>query len=109
MLIVVALQEAYARTIASGVEPDHVADFAQVMVEMRDQGLDPYSHPMTLVLRPYRSAVGRGGHTVKRFIFRIEGSDPIVEFGVDLLPGLLPEEQWTAARSATWRRTRDGL
>lgn len=100
------LETETARTVQGGARPSRRPEFAAVMAAMREQGRDPVTTALTLVLGPFMRP-GDDGRPLERFIFRVEGGSPLIEIEVELLPGLIAEHEWRAVRASIWRRTRD--
>ena len=93
------------RTLGSGVRTSRRIDFSTAMALMRDQALDPYTHPLELIFGP-AAAVGADRSPVERFVFRVIDSKPGIEIEIELVPGQLAEDEWLEVRSATWVRDR---
>ncbi len=107
MVSITALEAAQRRTLIAGVVPDVKADFGQVMADMRDQGLDPMTGIAALLVGPYPS---RRSHPhrrqMERAVLVVAGSQPHIEFEVELLAGLIPERVWHEAHVPHWIPTR---
>lgn len=109
MVAITLLEAAQRRTLIAGVRPDVKADFAQVMADMRDQGLDPFRGTAALLVGPYpsRRSQPRGrGRPLERAVLIVSGSDPHIEFELELLVGLIPEQVWHEEHVAHWIPTR---
>jgi hypothetical protein len=104
---IVALERAQQRTLACGVRPDVRADFAFLMAEMRDQGIDPFSATAVLLVGPHPASWARWhGEPLERAVLVVSGSRPRLEFEVELLPGLVSVTDWHAEVAPIWRATR---
>jgi len=101
-LTLIVLQQALNRALARGFRPNHRADFASAMAAMRDQGRDPYTQPLTVVVGPYQT-LGADSRTLERYVFRVPGGLPWIEIEVELPPGSLPRALWEANRDPSWR------
>lgn len=107
MVAITVLEAAQRRTLIAGVRPDVKADFAQVMADMRDQGLDPFEGTAALLVGPYASRrATRGGRPLERAVLVVSGSDPHIEFELEVLAGLIAEHVWHEEHVAHWIPTR---
>lgn len=107
MVSLTALEAAQRRTLISGVRPDVTADFAQVMADMRDQGLDPLCGIAALLVGPYPSdRVVWQGRPLERAVLVVADSQPHIEFEVELLAGLISQQAWSEERMRHWIPTR---
>ncbi|MGE0134812.1 MAG: hypothetical protein AB7L91_00820 [Dehalococcoidia bacterium] len=107
MVAITVLEAAQRRTLIAGVRPDMKADFAQVMADMRDQGLNPFKGSAALLVGPYPSRRSRpGGRPLERAVLVVSGSQPHIEFELELLVGLIPDHIWHEEHVAHWIPTR---
>ena len=103
VLTIVALEAAQQRTLACGVRPDVKADFAQLMADMRDQGIDPFTGTATALVGPYPASWSRWrGIPCQRAVLYVTYSQPHLEFEVELIPGLICDADWSATRAPHW-------
>jgi hypothetical protein len=99
------LQEERQRVRAAGVRGGRAFDVEAAMAEMRDQGFDPHGQGLVLIFGP-APTLAAGDVRLERFVFRVEGSKPTIEIEVELLPGQIPESEWTPLIARGWVRDR---
>lgn len=102
MITVPRLEEAQLRTRRQGGAIGRGIELGVVMALMRDQDYDPFSHELSLVMGPYRSGLFARGPALERFVFRVEGAHPLIEFEIELAVGLIDEDEWRAAIAPCW-------
>ncbi len=107
MVAITLLEAAQRRTLIAGVRPDVKADFAQVMADMRDQDLDPFAGTAALLVGPYPSRQSRPvGRQLERAVLVVSGSQPHIEFELEVLVGLIPDRLWHEEHVPHWIPTR---